>query len=122
MGRNLVGSLKLGPGDAPIAISAAYQPTDYSVLSFGRNLSGTRIETYGAGTSNEVTLMAPIDVTSPGSPFMVGGHRNAGTGPVGLGYNGKINRLYVYHAPAGTFTKANFDTIRTYVNDALPRQ
>ena len=120
-GRGLMGSVKLGAGDAPIAIPTDYQPTDFTVLSFGRNQNGTRIETYGAGTSNEVTLNAPIDVSAPGSPLTIGAYRYQGTSAPSNGFIGKINRMYVYHAPSGTFSKADFDTIRTYVKDALPR-
>ena len=54
------------------------------------------------------------------SPFVVGGYRYLGTQGAAGGFTGKVNRLYVYHAPAGTLTKADFDAIRTYVGNALP--
>lgn len=114
--RDLVGSLKLGAGDAKIVVPAPLT-TGYGVVSFGRNLNGTRIETYGAGASIEVAVPSLFDVSSGGSPFMVGGHRSGGAGGP---WFGKINRLYVYHAPGGTFSAADFATIRSYVSGAAP--
>jgi hypothetical protein len=119
VGRDLVGSLKLGASEAKIAVPLPLT-TAYGVVSFGRNLNGTRIETYGGGTSNEVAVASLIDVSTVGSPFMVGGFRpTPASGAAGAWY-GKVNRLYVYHAPGGTFSAADFATIRGYVSGAAP--
>ena len=90
-------------------------------MSFGRNMNGTRIETYAGGTSIEVNVPTPVDVSSVGSAFMLGGFRVSGTGGIGGPWLGKVNRLYVYHAPGGTFSAADFATIRAFVQDAAPR-
>lgn len=117
--RDLIGSLKLVAVDAKVVVPAPLT-TSYGVVSFGRNMNGTRMETYGGGASIEVTVPSLFDVSSVGSPFMVGGHRSGGTGGPGAAWLGKINRLYVYHAPGGTFTAADFATIRGYVSGAAP--
>jgi len=118
-GRNLIGSLKLVSSDATVAVPPVLTTT-YGVVSFGRNVNGTRIETYAGGTSIEVNVPSLVDVSSVGSPFMVGGFRGSGTGGTGGSWLGKVNRLYVYHAPGGTFSAADFATIRAFVKDAAP--
>jgi hypothetical protein len=119
-GHDLTGALKLGTAEADIAVVPASLSASYGVVSFGRNQSGTRIETYAAGLSNEVTVPADVDVSSVGSPFIIGGARLHGTGVLFATHLGKINRLYVYHAPGGTFAKADFDAVRAYVQTATP--
>jgi len=117
-GRQLIGSINLvfvdDEVDAPTELV-----TTYDVLSFGRNLSGTRIETYGAGQVLEKTV-STVDVSSGGSAFVVGGARDQGTGVAFGSYIGNIQRMYVYHAPPGTFAKADFDTIRAFVSNPAP--
>jgi hypothetical protein len=119
-GHDLTGALKLAAAEADIAVVPASLSTSYGVVSFGRNQSGTRIETYAAGLAIEVNLPSKVDVSSPGSPFIIGGARLHGTGALFASYLGKINRLYVYHAPGGTFAKADFDAVRAYVQNAMP--
>jgi hypothetical protein len=51
---------------------------------------------------------------------MIGGGRSLGTGYVLPPYIGAINRLYVYHAPSGTFSTNDYETIRTFVKNAAP--
>jgi len=91
--------------------------TGFGVVSFGRNASGTRIETFVAGTLTEATV-TPTDVSATGSAFGIGGLIMQGT--PAAPWAGKINRLYVFHAPPGTFGVAGFDAIRTYVASATP--
>jgi hypothetical protein len=119
-GHDLTGALKLSAAEADIAVVPASLSTSYGVVSFGRNQSGTRIETYAAGLAIEMNLPSKVDVSSPGSPFIIGGARLHGTGALFASYLGKINRLYVYHAPGGTFAKADFDAVRAYVQNAMP--
>ncbi len=117
-GATLVGSVKLVSNDATVVPPGALQ-SQYGVISFARNVSGTRIETYAGGASFENTIPL-IDVSSMGSALVLGGARANGTGGVFGGYIGKVNRLYVYHAPGGTFSKADLDAIRSYVQGAAP--
>jgi len=119
-GRDISGALKLGPAETTVAVPASLQST-YGIVSFGRIDSGTRIETYAAGVSQETTLAQPVDVSSSGSAFVVGGARLTGTGSPFGAWIGRVNRFYVYHAPPGTFTKGDLDGIRTYMAGAQPK-
>jgi hypothetical protein len=117
-GQQLVGSLSVGLKDVSVAVPPQLQST-YDVISFGRNASGTRVETRAGGGSFEATVTT-TDVSKAGSPVVIGGARLQGTGsPFGT-FIGKVNRMYVYHAPMGTFANGDFDTIRSYVKTATP--
>lgn len=119
-GSTLVGSIKLSsPGEASVNTPVSLAST-FGVVSVGRTMAGTRVETYAAGASLETTIAATIDTSSTGSALVLGGARLNGTGGTFGGYIGKVNRLYVYHAPPNTFSKADFDTIRAYVSSAAP--
>jgi hypothetical protein len=91
--------------------------TGFDVVSLGRNASGTHIESFAGGTSTDATV-TPVDVSSPGIPLAIGGVVLQGTPQ--LPYGGKVNRLYVFHAPANTFGSADFQMIRSYVANAAP--
>jgi len=91
--------------------------TSFGVLSFGRNLSGSRMEVSVANVVAQQSI-GLTDVSGVGTPFGVGGDMD-GSVPFGA-YNGNVNRLYVYHAPPGTFTASDFDMIRAFVASAPP--
>jgi hypothetical protein len=112
----LTGALQLNVVEARVTAPQTFT-TAFGVVSFGRNLSGTRIETFAGGASTEATV-TPTDVSASGNPFGIGGLISQGTPEAP--YGGKVNRLYVFHAPPGTFTSADFETIRTYVANAAP--
>jgi hypothetical protein len=116
-GQELDGSLQAMlqvEADVPVPVTFSLAS---GVVSFGRNLSGTRIETF-VGSASKTVNITPIDVSASGSPFVIGG---AGSGTTTYGYYvGTINRLYVFHAPAGTFAPTDFATIRTFVANAQP--
>jgi len=119
-GRKVTGALKFGiTTESTVQYPGSLELT-YGVLSFGRNQSGTRIETYAAGASFEQTAVPLVNVSAVGSPFVVGGYRYLGTQAAAGGYTGKVNRLYVYHAPGGTFAKADYDAIRNWVATVKP--
>ncbi len=118
-GAYLAGSLKLISVEAQVPPPASLL-TSYGVISFARYMSGTKIETYAAGASLEAAVVTPVDVTSAGSPLVLGAARQNGTGGVFGSYNGKLNRFYAFRAPPGTFSKGDFDTIRAYVKSAAP--
>jgi hypothetical protein len=115
----LAGSLKLTSADTTVDYPLKMQ-TSYDVVSFARNMSGLRIETYAGGVSNETTLNATVDPSSTGSPFVLGGARQNGTGALFGSYIGNVNRLYVYHAPGGTFSVGDIANMRAYVKAAAP--
>lgn len=116
--REITGALSLVSENVTAIMPASFVTT-FGVTSFGRNLSGTRIEV-AAGATVAQRTGAPYDVDATGSPAMIGGFRGMGTGAVGGAYRGKVNRLYVYHAPGGTFSASDFTTIRNFVAAAAP--
>jgi hypothetical protein len=116
-GRQLVGAVSLLVAEAGVAVPDSLQDT-LGVVSFGRNESGTRIETYAGDVAFEQTI-PPTDVSAPGKPLVVGAAR-AYDGAILGGHIGRVNRLYVFHAPAGTFTAADFAAIREAVANAGP--
>lgn len=70
--------------------------------------------------SHETAVASLVDDSAPGSAFVIGGARGNGTGAALGPWLGKVNRLYVYHAPGGTFTAADFAAIRAFVKDVTP--
>ncbi len=89
----------------------------FGVVSFGRTASGTQLQAV-AGTTSFAAAVSAIDVSAAGSAFAIGGLASAGT--PSSGYLGQVNRLYVFHAPAGTFAVADFAAIRAWVANAAP--
>jgi hypothetical protein len=116
--RELIGSLKLSSNDAKVSVPDALLTT-FDVISFGRNQSGKRIETRAGTASVEINVVTPIDVSSVGTPLSLGGAHLAGGSVIGS-WIGKVNRLYVYHAPPGMLSNTDFEDIRAYVKSAAP--
>ncbi|NOU27451.1 MAG: hypothetical protein HOO96_06030 [Polyangiaceae bacterium] len=114
----LVGALVIGQDTKVIAPPTL--STGFEVVSFGRYLSGTHTETFAAGQIADA-VTALVDVSAPGTPLSVGVARVGGPAGSLIGYwPGRLNRFYVYHAPAGTLGPADFARARDYVRGAHP--
>jgi len=120
-GQELDGSIQLAQDfsrEADVGVPTVFTTTS-GVVSFGRNLNGTRIETF-VGSASATTAVPATDVSATGRPFIIGAAQTGTTPPIGGFYIGTVNRLYVFHAPPGTFATGDFATIRAYVASAAP--
>jgi hypothetical protein len=120
-GAALAGSLQLFNVEVDVNIPASLSPTAFPVISYGRYMTGTRLEVYVDGATQTSTLTALYNVSAVGAPFVIGGGDRGPSGPWDF-YVGAINRFYVYHAPPSTFSATDFATIRSFVQTTPPVQ